>query len=85
MNEARDFIHSDYGQYVLINTEKGSVVWYENYGQAVRDQATYGGTIFNTHTTDPELLKLTIDNARWQYLTPRQPFSAVPQTPPTDA
>ena len=63
MNEARDFIHSDYGQYVLINTEKGSVVWYENYGQAVRDQATYGGTIFNTHTTDPELLKLTINNA----------------------
>ena len=63
MNESQDRLHPDYGQYVLVNTEKGSVVWYENYGQAVRDQATYGGTIFNTHTTDPELLKLTINNA----------------------
>ena len=63
MNEARDFIHSDYGQYVLINTEKGSVVWFETYDQALRNQATYGGTILNTKTADPDFVKQTINNA----------------------
>ena len=63
MNESQDRLHPDYGQYVLVNTEKGSVVWYETYDQAVRNQAIYGGNIINTATADPGFVKLTIDNA----------------------
>ena len=63
MNEAQDRLHPDYGQYVLVNTEKGSVVWFETYDQALRNQATYGGTILNTKTADPDFVKQTINNA----------------------
>ena len=63
MNESLDRLHPEYGQYVLVNTDKGSVSWYENYDSAIRDQTQYGGTVINTRTADPEFVRLTIDNA----------------------
>ena len=64
MNEQLDRLHPDYGQYVLVNPDRGSVVWYEDHAAAVRDQAQYGGTVINTATADPEYVKRVIDNAR---------------------
>lgn len=63
-NEQLDQLHPEYGQYVLVNTEKGSVVWYESHDNAVQDQARYGGTIINTATADPAFVKRTLANAR---------------------
>lgn len=63
-NEALDRLHPEYGQYVLVNAEKGSVTWYESHDSAVRDQAQYGGSIINTKTADAEFVKRVLDNAR---------------------
>ena len=63
-NEQLDQLHPEYGQYVLVNTEKGSVVWYESHDNAVQDQARYGGTIINTATADPAFVKRTLADAR---------------------
>lgn len=63
-NEALDRLHPEYGQYVLVNVEKGSVTWYESHDSAVRDQAQYGGSIINTRTADAEFVKRVLDNAR---------------------
>lgn len=63
INENIDHLHP-YGQYVLVNTEKGSVVWYEDHEEAVHNQAQYGGVIINTKTADPDFLNLTLANAR---------------------
>ena len=64
-NENLDRLHPEYpAQYVLINTERGSVSWYESHDSAVRDQAQYGGAIINTATADPEFVKRAIENAR---------------------
>lgn len=63
-NEALDRLHPEYGQYVLVNAEKGSVTWYESHDNAVRDQAQYGGSIINTRTADAEFVKRVLDNAR---------------------
>lgn len=63
-NEALDRLHPEYGQYVLINEEKASVVWYDSHDNAVRDQARFGGVIINTATVDPQFLKRTLANAR---------------------
>ena len=49
---------------MLVNAEKGSVVWYESHDGAVRDQAQYGGIIINTRTADAEFVKCVLDNAR---------------------
>ena len=51
-------------QYVLVNRQKGYIIWYESYQTAVRDQAEYGGILINTATTDPELVKTTILETR---------------------
>lgn len=64
-NESLDRVHSEWpGQYVLVNTEKGSVVWYDSHDGAVRDQAQYGGAVINTATADAEYVKRVLDNAR---------------------
>ena len=64
-NENLDQLHPEWPeQYVLVNAEKGSVVWYENHDGAVRDQAKYQGVIINTATADPEFVKRVLDNAR---------------------
>ena len=64
-NENLDQLHPEYpAQYVLVNTETGSVVWYESHDGAVRDQAQYGGTIINTKTADAEFVKRVLENAR---------------------
>lgn len=63
-NEQLDRLHAEYGQYVLVNEDKGSVMWYESHDAAVRDQLTAGGVIINTATADPEFVKRTLANAR---------------------
>ena len=64
-NESIDQLHPDWpSHYVLVNTDKGSVVWYDSHDGAVRDQAQYGGSIINTKTADPEFVKRVLDNAR---------------------
>lgn len=64
-NESIDQLHPEWpSQYVLVNTEKGSVTWYESHDGAVRDQALYGGNIINTRTADTEFVKRVLDNAR---------------------
>lgn len=64
-NESLDRLHPEWpSQYVLVNTEKGSVVWYDSHDGAVRDQAQYGGVVINTKTVDPDFLNLTLANAR---------------------
>lgn len=63
-NEALDRLHPEYGQYVVVNTEKGLVQWYESHDSAVRDLPRLGGVILNTATTDPELVKRMIADAR---------------------
>ena len=62
-NENLDRLHPD-GQYVLVNTERGSVVWFESYDSAIKAHAQYGGSIINTATADIEFVKRVIDNAR---------------------
>ena len=64
-NESIDQLHPEWpSQYVLVNTEKGSVVWYDSHDGAVRDQSKYGGSIINTKTADPGFVKRVLDNAR---------------------
>lgn len=64
-NESIDQLHPEYPEkYVLVNSDNGSVQWCECYDTAVRLQSSYGGTIINTATADPDLVKLTLDNAR---------------------
>ena len=64
-NENLDQLHPEYpAQYVLVNTEKGSIVWYESHDSAVRDQTKYGGSIINTRTADAEYVKRVLENAR---------------------
>lgn len=64
-NEGLDKLHPEWpSQYVLVNTEKGSVVWYDSHDGAVRDQARYSGVIINTATADPEFVKRVLENAR---------------------
>jgi len=64
-NESLDRLHPEWpAQYVLVNTERGSVAWYESHDGAVRDQAQYGGSVINTKTADPEFVKRVLDNAR---------------------
>ena len=62
-NESLDHLYPD-GQYVLVNTERGSVVWFESYDSAIKAHSQYGGSIINTATADPEFVKRVIDNAR---------------------
>lgn len=64
-NESLDRLHQEWpAQYVLVNTEKGSVVWYDSHDGAVRDQGQYGGSVINTKTADPEFVKRVLENAR---------------------
>lgn len=64
-NEGLDRLHPEWpSQYVLVNTEKGSVVWYDNYDSAVKNHTQYGGSIINTKTADPEFVKRVLENAR---------------------
>ena len=63
-NEALDRLHPEYGQYVIVNVERGIIQWYESHDAAVRDQREYGGIIINTETADPEFVKRVIDDAR---------------------
>lgn len=51
-------------QYALIRVETGTVVWFENYQSAVEAHAQYGGSIINTATAPPELIKKLLDDAR---------------------
>jgi hypothetical protein len=63
-NEALDQLHPEYGQYVIVNTERGIIQWYESHDAAVRDLVKTGGSIINTATSDPDFVKRTLDAAR---------------------
>ena len=63
-NEALDQLHPEYGQYVIVNTERGIIQWYESHDAAVRDLVKTGGCIINTATADPDFVKRTLDAAR---------------------
>jgi hypothetical protein len=64
MNEILDRLHPEYGQYVIVNTERGIIQWYESHDAAVRDLVKTGGCILNTATADPDFVKRTLDAAR---------------------
>ena len=63
MNETLDYLHREYGQYILINKQKGSVVWFTEHHLAVCYQQQYGGVIINTATADHEFVQRSIKNA----------------------
>jgi len=63
-NEALDQLHPEYGQYVIVNTERSIIRWYEQHDAAVRDLTLTGGSIINTATADPAFVKRTLDAAR---------------------
>lgn len=51
-------------RYVLIDSEKGSVVWHDQYAEAVKAQREYGGVLLDTTKEDPEYVRLCLENAR---------------------
>ena len=53
-----------YAQYVVINEEKGVVVWNETHTQAVASQKANGGVIYNTDTCNTEILENALHVAR---------------------
>lgn len=53
-----------YAQYVLVNEDTGSVVWYENHDTAIQAQRSTGGVIYNTETTDSDTLDRVLYHAR---------------------
>ena len=59
-----DQLHPEYGQYVIVNVERGTIRWYESYDAAVRDLVKTGGSIINTATADPAFVKRTLADAR---------------------
>lgn len=64
-NENLDRLHPEYpAQYVLINEETGTVVWYENYQRAVIEHELYGGNIINTENCPPSAIKASLAAAR---------------------
>ena len=64
-NEALDRLHPEYyGQYAIVNVERGIIQWYESHESAVRDLVHTGGIILNTATADPAFVKRTLDAAR---------------------
>lgn len=64
-NENLDRLHPEWpAQYVLVNEDTGTVVWFENYDAAVRAHSTYGGTITNTETCPRHVIEATLLNAR---------------------
>lgn len=64
-NEQLDRLHPEYyGQYAIVNTERGIIQWYESHDAAVRDLVKTGGSIINTATADPDFVKRTLADAR---------------------
>lgn len=63
-NKALDRLHPEYGQYVIVNVERGIIQWYESHDAAVRDLTRTGGSIINTATADPAFVKRTLADAR---------------------
>ena len=59
-----DRLHPEYGQYVIVNVERGIIQWYESHDAAVRDLTRTGGSIINTATADPAFVKRTLADAR---------------------
>lgn len=64
-NENLDRLHPEYpAQYVLINEETGTVVWFENYRSAVKAHVQQGGIILNTETCTSRLISDALKAAR---------------------
>ena len=53
-----------YAQYVLINEDTGTVRWHESHNNAIKEQETLGGVIYNTATCDPHTLNQALTAAR---------------------
>ena len=53
-----------YGRYVLVDEERGSIIWYESNKTAFRDQQKNGGELFDTDNTDPEDLEIILHHVR---------------------
>lgn len=64
-NENLDRLHPEWpAQYVLINEQTGTVVWYESYQQAVTDHKQYGGIIINTDNCPKSAIQASLKAAR---------------------
>ena len=64
-NENLDRLHPEWpAQYVLINEQTGTVVWYENYQRAVTDHKQYGGIIINTENCPKSAIQASLNAAR---------------------
>ena len=53
-----------YSRYVLVNEDKGSVVWYENKDAADKAQATAGGVLFDFDRDNRQTVDHAIHSAR---------------------
>ena len=53
-----------YGRYVLVDEERGSIIWYESEKTALEDQQKNGGELFDTDNTDPEDLEIILHHVR---------------------
>jgi len=64
-NENLDRLHPEWpAQYVLVNEQTGTVVWYENYQTAVNEHAEYGGIIINTDNCPKSAIQASLAAAR---------------------
>ena len=64
-NENLDRLHPEWpAQYVLINEQTGTVVWYESYQRAVTEHKQYGGIIINTENCPKSAIQAALDAAR---------------------
>lgn len=64
INENLDHMHPEWpAQYVLVNEEKGVVIWYENHASAVKMRNEHDGVVFNTQSVPPQVLKAALANA----------------------
>lgn len=53
-----------YSRYVLVNEDKGSVVWYDNKGAADKAQTATGGTLFDFDHDNRQTVEHAIHSAR---------------------
>lgn len=64
-NENLDRLHPDYpAQFVLVNEDNGTVIWFENYRTAVDAHAKHGGVILNTETCPRKVINESLAAAR---------------------
>ena len=75
MNEATSVIgtlehHGFPAQYVLNNTDQGTVTWFEHYPTAVTAQQHFNGVILNTDQCPRNVIDTALRQARKNMLKP---------------